>query len=111
MKPLIPLGPPPAFPVHPGQNGRTQGDAEHTALRKAANDLETAFLTEMLKSAGFGKARDSFGGGAGEDQFSSILVRAQAEQMTQAGGIGLAESLFQALLEVENGRPSRTRSD
>ncbi len=69
------------------------------ALRAAAIDLEAAFLAEMLKSAGFGKARDSFGGGAGEEQFSSLMVRAQAEQMARAGGIGLAESLFHALLE------------
>jgi len=73
---------------------------DHTALRKAAVDLEASFLAEMLKSAGFGKSRDSFGGGAGEDQFGSLLVRAQAEKMAQAGGIGLAESLYQALLET-----------
>lgn len=73
---------------------------DHKELRKVAVDLEAAFLAEMLKSAGFGKSRDSFGGGAGEDQFGSLLVRAQAEKMAQAGGIGLAESLYQALLET-----------
>ena len=71
-------------------------------LRKAAVDLEASFLAEMLKSAGLGKNSDSFGGGAGEDQFSSFLVRAQAEQIAKAGGIGLAETLFQALKEAEN---------
>ena len=79
-----------------------QSNSDHKALRNASRDLEAAFLAEMLKSAGFGKSRDSFGGGAGEDQFSSLLVRAQAEQMALAGGIGLAESLFHALLETEN---------
>ena len=72
----------------------TQADAE---LRAVADQLEAGFLAEMLKSAGFGQARDSFGGGAGEDQFSSFLVQAQAEKMVAAGGIGLSESLFQAL--------------
>ncbi|MCF6233678.1 MAG: rod-binding protein [Rhodobacteraceae bacterium] len=74
----------------------------NAALRKAATDLETAFLAEMLKSTGLGKTSDTFGGGAGEDQFNSLLIRAQAEQMTRAGGIGLAESLYHALLEKEN---------
>jgi len=74
-------------------------DAE---LREAARELEASFLAEMLKSAGLGKTRDSFGGGAGEDQFSSLLVRAQATVMARAGGIGLAESIFQALKEAEN---------
>ncbi len=74
------------------------------ALRQSATDLEAAFLAEMLKSAGLGKSRDSLGGGAGEDQFGSLLVRAQAEEIAKAGGIGLAESLFNALKEAENDR-------
>lgn len=66
-------------------------------LREAANQLEATFLSEMLKSAGVGKPRDSFGGGAGEDQFSSFLREAQAKEMAAAGGIGLAEALFEAM--------------
>ena len=69
------------------------------ALRAAANELEATFLAEMLKSAGFGKSRDSFGGGSGEDQFASFLVLEQAKAMVEAGGIGLSESLFNALKE------------
>lgn len=74
-------------------------------LRKAAIDLEASFLTEMLKSAGLGKSRGEFGGGSGEDQFSSFLVRAQAEQIAKAGGIGLAESLYHALKESQHDQP------
>jgi len=66
-------------------------------LRDAAQKLEATFLAEMLKSADFGKPRESFGGGAGEQQFSSFLREAQAEAMVKAGGIGLAEHLFLAL--------------
>lgn len=76
-------------------------DKRDAALRGAAEKLEASFLAEMLKSAGFGKARESFGGGAGEDQFSSFLRQAQAEEMVRSGGIGLAESLYQALKERE----------
>ncbi len=68
-------------------------------LREKAQQLESAFLSEMLGYAGFGKTRDSFGGGIGEDQFASFLREAQAKSMVQAGGIGLAESLFQALVK------------
>ena len=67
------------------------------ALRQAAEKLEAGFLAEMLKSAGVGKTRDTFGGGAGEDQFSSFMVEEQARMMVAAGGIGLAEQLFEAL--------------
>lgn len=69
------------------------------ALKEAAQDLEASFLAEMLKTAGFGKSRDTFGGGEGEEQFSSFLVQAQAKEMVKTGGIGLAEQLFEVLKE------------
>lgn len=72
------------------------------ALRAAAEKLEATFIAEMLKSAGLGESRTGFGGGAGEDQFSSFLVQEQAEQMVRAGGIGLAESIYDALKERQN---------
>lgn len=72
------------------------------ALRGAAQKLEATFLAEMLKAAGLGESRSAFGGGEGEDQFSSFLVQAQAEEMVAAGGIGLAEALFNALKDREN---------
>ncbi len=66
-------------------------------LMTAARALEGAFLSEMLKSAGFGNARQTFGGGAGEDQFASMLRDTQARGMAEAGGIGLAEAIYQAM--------------
>ncbi|MCW8842991.1 MAG: rod-binding protein [Rhodobacteraceae bacterium] len=68
-------------------------------LREVARDLEASFLAEMLKYSGLGKSRQSFGGGAGEDQFTSLLIDEQARAMVDAGGIGLAESIFQSLKE------------
>ncbi len=70
-----------------------------TQILHAAQSLEAAFLSEMLKSAGIGKTPDAFGGGAGEDQFASFLRDEQAMQMTKAGGIGLAQALFEAIME------------
>ena len=89
----IPLSMPPSH-----QASNTQQDP----LREAATQLEATFLAEMLKSAGMGESRETFGGGSGEDQFSTFLIRAQAEQMAQAGGIGLAESLYHSLKEAQN---------
>ncbi len=72
-------------------------------LRAASIELEATFLAEMLKSAGLGQARQLFGGGAGEDQFSSFLIQQQAQQMARAGGIGLSEVLFNAMMEKADG--------
>jgi peptidoglycan hydrolase FlgJ len=67
-------------------------------LRAKADELEAAFLTEMLAHSGFGRARESFGGGIGEEQFASFLRTEQAEGMVESGGIGLSEHLFRALM-------------
>jgi flagellar protein FlgJ len=74
-------------------------------LRTAAQDLETTFLAEMLKSAGLGETRGAFGGGAGEDQFASFLLREQAAAMVRAGGIGLSETIFESLKERNDATP------
>ena len=86
--PVLPLVSSPAFPPGLPKDG---------PLRDAAVQLEATFLAEMLKSAGFGAARESFGGGIGEDQFGSFMREAQALELAKAGGIGLAEALFNAL--------------
>jgi len=89
---LIPdLPPPRSAPTLPNY---AQSDAQ---LREAAQKLEATFLAEMLKSAGLGTPREAFGGGEGEEQFASFLREAQADEMAKAGGIGLAEALFEAM--------------
>ncbi len=66
-------------------------------LMVQAKALESAFLSEMLSHAGFGAVQQDFGGGIGEEQFSSFLRQEQAELMVAKGGIGLAEQLFHAM--------------
>jgi peptidoglycan hydrolase FlgJ len=70
----------------------------HSGLRAAAEALEASFLDEMLKGAGFGGARNAFGGGVGEDQFASFLRHEHAKALVTKGGIGLADSIFASLV-------------
>ncbi|SMD11106.1 rod-binding protein [Primorskyibacter flagellatus] len=86
--------------IHPRSISVSPGD---TALMAASRELEAQFLSEMLKAAGLAEAPDSFGGGAGEAQFSSFLRMEQARAITQSGGIGLAETIFHALKERQDG--------
>ena len=67
-------------------------------LRALAIDLETTFLTEMLKYSGLGATQSTFNGGIGEEQFSSMRLQETAKQITGSGGIGLAENIFQSLI-------------
>ncbi|MFT5786768.1 MAG: flagellar protein FlgJ [Ascidiaceihabitans sp.] len=86
-------------PIPPTAAAPFQAPTRDAALLDAAKKLEATFLAEMLKAAGFGQARESMGGGEGEDQFASFLVQEQATAMVEAGGIGLAENLFRSLKE------------
>lgn len=83
-----PPAPPPAPPANP-------------AHRAAAQAMEAQFLSMMLREAGFGRAPGGFGGGAGEDQFGSLMVDAQAKRMAEAGGIGLAELILRAMARAD----------
>ena len=81
----------------PAQSARAQ------ELRDVAKAFEASFLAEMLKASGMGKSRDSFGGGAGEDAFTSMMVDEQATLMVERGGIGLSEAIFESLWAREFG--------
>lgn len=70
--------------------------------RETAEKLEATFLAEMLKSAGLGMQSNSFSGGVGEDQFASFHRRALADALVQAGGLGLAETFYNAIMERKN---------
>ena len=72
-------------------------------LMEKSKELEAAFLAEMLSFAGLGEAEGSFTGGIGEEQFASFLRAEQARLMVERGGIGLAEQIFQSLLEKPHG--------
>ena len=77
--------------------------AEDQKLRELSVKLEATFLAEMLKTAGFGKSRETMGGGAGEEQFGSFLIQNHAQKLAESGGVGLSEHLFNALKGRANG--------
>ena len=81
----------------PGSNVDGRADK----LNQAAHAIEAQFLATLMKSAGLGQARTQMGGGIGEEQFSSFLIEAQAANISQSGGLGLAEAIYAALVESE----------
>lgn len=69
------------------------------AAQKAAQAFEAAFLAEMLHYTGLNASPEGFGGGAGEDAFASLLTGEYARLLSERGGIGLAEQVFEVLKE------------
>ena len=90
--------------ITPQGPGAAAGSPRDTLLRSRAQELEAAFLAEMLSHAGLDAAGGRFSGGSGETQFTSFLRDEQARQMVRHGGIGLAEQIFQSLRQRE-GQP------
>lgn len=84
------IGPVSPNPAHSGKDPK---------LVDLANKLEANFLAEMLKAAGVGKPLESFGGGAGEEHFSSFLVQEYADATVAAGGLGLSEAIYRSLIQ------------
>jgi peptidoglycan hydrolase FlgJ len=74
-------------------------------VMEKAQELEAAFLAEMLAHSGLGEQKGPFGGGEGEAQFTSFLRQEQARLMVEKGGIGLAELIFRAMSEVPSDTP------
>lgn len=77
--------------------------SRHDQLMAKAEELEATFLAEMLAHSGLGEMQSAFGGGPGEAQFASFLRQEQARLMVQSGGMGLAELIFNSMMEAENG--------
>ena len=90
---MVPLTGPASTPAQ----ARSPGADAANPLRVKAQELESAFLAEMLQHSGLDGQSEEFGGGAGEEQFASFLRLEQAKLMVARGGIGLAEHLFRAM--------------
>lgn len=75
------------------------GSAQNERLRAAAEKIEVQFLSTFLKLSEAGASPGLMGGGIGEEQFKSFLRDAQATEIAKSGGLGLAESLYEALTQ------------
>ena len=99
MDPILTAG----VPDTPRISPETQRNLQDARLREVSLQLEASFVSEMLKAAGLDAREGSFGGGPGEEQFTSFLRQAQAERIAESGGLGLAEHIFRSLKAQANG--------
>jgi peptidoglycan hydrolase FlgJ len=86
---MIPPAAPPPAPIPPDRLAR---------IRAQAQALETAFLAEMLRSAGTVRMGSGLPDQSPEAPFDPFLAEAQARALMAAGGLGLTESLVSALI-------------
>jgi Rod binding domain-containing protein len=69
---------------------------------KVAQEFEAVFISQMLQPMFKDiEAEEPFGGGQGEDVWKAMMVDEIGKQMAKAGGIGLAASVKQEILRMQ----------
>jgi Rod binding domain-containing protein len=67
-----------------------------------SKDFEAVFLTQMMSAMFAGDDTSAyFGGGTSGDVYKSYLLNEYGKSMAQAGGIGIAASVKQELLKLQ----------
>lgn len=85
-------------PVSPASAlDKTARDAQ---LRDQAREFEAVFIGQMLKHTGLTEAIGGDSGYGGE-AFSNMLTEQYAGELLDNGGFGLAEEIYQQLVEKE----------
>ncbi len=71
-------------------------------IRRAAEEFESVFLSEMLAPMFESLSTDGLGGGGqGEEMFRPMLVERYAEAISRAGGIGIADAVMREMLRMQ----------
>jgi Rod binding domain-containing protein len=74
----------------------------YASLREKAVELEGVFLNTLVSEMFKGLETDSmFGGGYAEETWRGMMAEQYAAEMAQAGGIGIADQMVAALIEMQ----------
>ncbi len=75
-----------------------------------AEEFEAVFLNTLFQSMEPEEDKDSpFSGGAGERVWRGMFNDAVAQQVAQRGGIGIASSVYQQILKLQEQAPHEPR--
>ena len=81
---------------------RLQGPLADDQVRRAAEEFEAVFLSQMLAPMFEGLETDElFGGGPGEDIYRSILVEEYGKAIARSGGVGIADAVQREILRLQ----------
>lgn len=86
----------PSAPADPGSGSvrrLSEKESKTTGLERASKELEGVFLRQLLEGSGIGKQ-------AGQG-YGPMIVDALAGAVSEAGGLGLAKSIQQALAPMD----------
>jgi peptidoglycan hydrolase FlgJ len=79
--------------------------AGNSRARKASQDFEAVFLNQMFQHMFTGiDGEGPFGGGVGVSIWRSFLTEQYAKTFAKAGGVGLADHVYQSLIAHQEAR-------
>ena len=86
-------------------SGPAATPAPDAKVLKAAHDFEAMAIGQMLEPmfATVDTSKSMFSGGAGEESFKPMLVTEMAKEVEAHGGLGLADSIYQQMLKMQEG--------
>jgi Rod binding domain-containing protein len=90
------------LPISTGPRAPAQTPAIPDDIRRAAEEFEAVFLSEMLGPMFESLGTDGLGGGGmGEQMFRPMLVQRYAEAISKAGGVGIADAVMREMLRMQ----------
>lgn len=83
-------------------NSAAAPSANEVRARKVAQEFESFFISSLLETMSSGLEVDPmFGGGSGEQVYRSLLNQEYARTFAEAGGIGVADSVYRELMRAQ----------
>lgn len=93
----------PALSVVP-EPGTTSKDGKER-LKTQAKEFESVYLQSMLSQMFAGVPTEgAFHGGQAEETFRGMLIEQYAKNIARAGGVGIADAVYNQLLKIQEGR-------
>jgi len=79
-----------------------------TKARAAAEKFEAFFIGQYFEHMFSGIRTDGmFGGGQGENVYRSMLMQEYGKAVAKSGGIGIADTVYQSILQIQEQEQSR----
>ena len=84
------------------QTPTPKGTTDPDKARETAESFEAFFVGQYIEQMYTGIRTDGmFGGGQGEEVFRSLMLQEYGKVIAQAGGIGIADSVQKAILQIQ----------
>ena len=98
------------LPMSTATTRQQRQSQEAEALRHAAEEFESVFLSEMLAPMFEGLDTEGLGGGGmGEQIFRPMLVERYARIHQPPGGVGIADSVVREFMRMQQSKTCQTR--